>query len=109
MPSGPSSRLPKTLRPLAIFAFGSVLAACAVKPKFDAAAESAKLLRRDAEWADLASAGKNVDSVASYWSDDAVVLEPGQPPVEGKTAIRNFVAESFKTPGFKIHWVPSES
>jgi len=102
---GPSFRLPTTLRHLAIFAFVSVLAACATKPKFDPAAESAKLLRRDAEWADLASAGKNVDSVVSYWSDDAVVLEPGQPAVEGKAAIRNFVAESFKTPGFKIHWV----
>src|SRR5436309_11393563 len=72
---------------------------------FDPAAESAKLLRRDAEWADLASAGKNVDSIVSYWSDDAVVLEPGQPAVEGKAAIRKYVAESLKTPGFKIHWV----
>jgi ketosteroid isomerase-like protein len=61
--------------------------------------------RRDAEWADLATAGKNVDSVVSYRTDDAVVMEPGQPAVEGKAAIRNYVAESFKTPGFKIHWV----
>jgi len=88
-----------------MFAFVSVLAACATKAKFDPAAESAKLLRRDAEWADLASAGKNVDSIVSYWSDDAVVLEPGQPAVEGKAAIRKYVAESLKTPGFKIHWV----
>jgi ketosteroid isomerase-like protein len=102
---GPSFRLPTAARCLAIFAFASLLAACAPKPKFDPTAESAKLLRRDAEWADLASAGRNVDSVVSYWSDDAVVLEPGQPAVEGKAAIRNFVAESFKTPGFKIHWV----
>ena len=34
-----------------------------------------------------------------------MVLEPGQPAVEGKAAIRKYVAESFKTPGFKIHWV----
>src|SRR3981081_4761428 len=70
------------------------LSACAATSKFDATAESAKLQRRDAEWADLASAGKNVDSIVSYWTDDAVIIEPGQPAVEGKAAVRNFVAES---------------
>ena len=44
---------------------------------FDPAAEQAKLLRRDAEWADLATAGKDVDKIVSYWSDDAVVIFPG--------------------------------
>ena len=88
-----------------MFASAFALTACAAKPRFDQAAESATLLRRDAEWANLATAGKNVDSVVSYWTDDAVVLEPGQPAVEGKAAIRKYVAESFKTPGFKIHWV----
>ncbi len=83
----------------------SLLALNACAPKFDAASESAKLMRRDAEWADLATAGKDVDSIVSYWTDDAVIIEPGQPVVEGKAAIRNYVAESLKTPGFRIHWV----
>jgi len=74
-------------------------------PPFDAAAESAKLMARDAHWADLATAAKNVDSVVSYWTDDAVIMEPGQPVVEGKAAIRKFVEDAFKTPGFRIHWV----
>lgn len=43
-------------------------------PPFDAAAEEAKLLRRDAEWAEVASAGKDVEKIVSYWSDDAVVM-----------------------------------
>lgn len=72
---------------------------------FDSASEGKKLLRRDAEWADLAAAGKDVDRVVSYWSDDAVVIFPGQPVIEGKAAIRAYVKECFKTPGFKIHWV----
>src|SRR3981081_172179 len=80
--------------PISIVASVFALSACAATSKFDATAESAKLQRRDAEWADLASAGKNVDSIVSYWSDDAVVIEPGQPAVEGKAAVRNFVAES---------------
>jgi ketosteroid isomerase-like protein len=77
---------------------------CARTP-FDAAAESQKLLHRDAEWAEAAAAGKDVEKIVSYWSDDALVIEPGQPVYEGKDAIRAYVAASLKTPGFKIHWV----
>src|SRR5438105_11095188 len=72
---------------------------------FDSAAEGQKLLRRDAEWADLASAAKDIEKIVSYWSDDAVLIFPGQPVLEGKAAIRAYVTESLKTPGFKIHWV----
>jgi ketosteroid isomerase-like protein len=74
-------------------------------PAFDKDAESAKLMARDAEWSNLATAGKDVDKIVSYWADDAVVMEPGQAPVEGKAAIHAYVAESLKTPGFSIHWV----
>jgi len=74
-------------------------------PAFDPASESQKLLRRDAEWADLASAGKDVERIVSYWSDDAIVIPQGQPIVEGKAAIRAFVTSSLQIPGFKIHWV----
>src|SRR6266566_6998047 len=71
---------------------------------FDPVKEQVKLLQRDAEWADLASAGKDIDKIVSYWSDDAVLIFPGQPVFEGKAAIRAYVAESLNTPGFKIHW-----
>ena len=81
-----------------------VSGACA-RPSFDVAAEQQKLLRRDAEWADTAAAGKDVEKIVSYWSDDALVIEPGQPIYEGKAAIRAYVATSLKVPGFKIHWV----
>ena len=88
---------------------GSVVLAALVfscsQRSFDSAAEEAKLLRRDAEWADLATAGKDVDKIVSYWSDDAILIFPGQPVLEGKQAIRAYVEASLKTPGFKIHWV----
>ena len=29
---------------------------------------------------------------------------PGQPVIKGKAALRAYVSESLKTPGFKIHW-----
>jgi ketosteroid isomerase-like protein len=81
-----------------------VAGACA-RPSFDVVAERQKLLRRDAEWADLAATGKDVEKIVSYWSDDAQVIEPGQPVYEGKAAIRAYVTASLQIPGFKIHWV----
>ena len=92
------------LRPPLLFVFLLLFVGCSQRG-FDPAAEQAKLLRRDAEWADLASAGKDVEKIVSYWSDDAVLIFPGQPVLEGKAAIRAYVTESLKTPGFKIHWV----
>jgi ketosteroid isomerase-like protein len=91
-------------RPLPLLVFLLLLAGCSQR-SFDPAGEQAKLLRRDAEWADLASAGKDVEKIVSYWSDDAVLIFPGQPVLEGKAAIRAYVAESLNTPGFKIHWM----
>jgi ketosteroid isomerase-like protein len=92
------------LRPQPLLVFLLVLVGCSQRG-FDQAAEQTKLLRRDAEWADLAYAGKDIEKIVSYWSDDAVLIFPGQPVLEGKAAIRAYVTESLKTPGFKIHWV----
>src|SRR6266481_4321306 len=72
---------------------------------FDSKTEGGKLLRRDSEWADLATAGKDIEKVLSYWSEDAVLIFPGQPVLEGKAAIRAYVTASFNAPGFRIHWV----
>ena len=80
------------------------LCACG-KRAVDFLAESRALLKRDAEWAQLASAGKDVDRIVSYWADDAVVIEPQQPIYRGKAAIRAYVANSLQTPGFHIHWI----
>ena len=88
--------------PLAVFAFA--LVGCSQRA-FDSTTEGEKLLRRDVEWADLATAGKDIEKIVSYWSDDAVLIFPGQPVLEGKAAIRAYVTASLNTPGFKIHWV----
>jgi ketosteroid isomerase-like protein len=79
------------------------LAGCS-RSSFNAREEEASLLKRDAAWAETASSGKDVEKIISYWTDDALVIPPGQPAVEGKAAIREFVADSLKIPGFKIHW-----
>jgi ketosteroid isomerase-like protein len=92
-----SRRFPLLVLPFLVFS-------CSQRD-FDSAAEQAKLLRRDAEWADLASAGQDVEKIVSYWSDDALLIFPGQPVLEGKAAIHAYVTESLNTPGFKILWV----
>jgi len=90
-----------------LLAVAAVATSCA-GPTFDSKAEAASLLARDAEWAAAASEGKDVEKTVSYWSDDAVIIPPGQPVVEGKAAIRAFVTDSFKIPGFKVHWVSKD-
>ena len=58
--------------------------------------------------APIVPAAKDVEKVVAYWTDDAVLMPPGQPAVIGKAALRAFVEGSFKIPGFKIHWVSSK-
>ena len=68
------------------------------------AAEKERLLRRDAEWAQSASEGRDVERILSYWTEDAVVLPPGLPAVVGKAALRQYVEGSRQIPGFRITW-----
>ena len=68
------------------------------------AQERMQLLRRDAEWATVASEGRDVDRILSFWTDDAIVLPPGLPAVIGKAALRQYVESSLRIPGFRITW-----
>ncbi len=74
----------------------------------DLASERTRLLRRDAEWAVVASEGRDVERVLSYWTDDAVVLPPGLPAVVGKAALRQYVQGSLQIPGFRITWTSTD-
>ena len=70
--------------------------------------EKARLLRRDAEWAALASEGREVERILAYWTDDAVVLAPGVAPIEGKAALREYVRAGLQIPGFRINWTSTD-
>ena len=98
------------MRPLTVIFLAAVLFvvnSCS-RRAFDAVTEEVKLLRRDSEWAEAASSGKDIEKLLSYWTDDALLIFPGQPVLEGKAAIRPSVASSLNTPGFKIHWESSK-
>jgi uncharacterized protein (TIGR02246 family) len=66
------------------------------------------LLRRDAEWSAAASEGSDVERILSFWTEDAVVIAPGLPTIAGKVALRQYVVESFRIPGFRISWDSSD-
>ena len=65
--------------------------------------EQVRLLRRDAEWASIASEGRDVEGMLAFWTDDAVALPPGLPAVVGKAPLREYVRKS-PDPGFRIAW-----
>ena len=71
----------------------------------DTKAESKKLMETSRRWSQVA-ATKMTDSILHYWTDDAVVLSPGEAPIRGKDAVRAMLEGSFKTPGFEISWQP---
>jgi ketosteroid isomerase-like protein len=69
----------------------------------------ALLLKTDTEWAAQAASGKDVEGIVSFWTDDAVVYPPREAPIVGKEAIRRYVSESLKVPGFSISWQPIQA
>jgi len=71
-------------------------------------APEAALMQTSRNWAKAAATG-NADSALAYWSDDAVVLEPDQSALVGKSAIRQMVVSSMKDPKFSITWEPERA
>jgi ketosteroid isomerase-like protein len=69
---------------------------------FDPTAEEQKLLRRDAEWADLAAAGKDVDKVVALYADDATITLPNTPVLTGKPAMSAAIKDAMADPNFSL-------
>lgn len=81
------------------------LAACSTG---NTRAEGERLMQITRDWSAAAQA-RDVEATLSYWSDDAVLIPPGEPVVEGKAAIREFVEGAFAIPGFSIRWAPTRA
>ena len=74
----------------------------------DLEAEKAAILKTDSTWAALATQSKDAEKIVAYWSDDAVVIAPGEEPVKGKDALRKMVNDMNNIPGFSISWRSSD-
>ena len=93
---------------LAVLAIGAgaFLSACTQEAPSNGADLKA-LMDTSRAWSNTVATG-NVDKIVSYWTDDGVVMMPGEPLRRGKAQIRAYVAASLKTPGFSISWEPLE-
>jgi ketosteroid isomerase-like protein len=69
----------------------------------DTANVHAMLSAADSSFAAAATAQDLEGSVGSL-SSDAVMFPPDQPPIVGRAAIREYMRESFATPGFSVSW-----
>lgn len=71
----------------------------------DQEAESEALMELSREWSDYVSSG-DLESSMDFWADDAVMLPPDFPILEGKEEIREYVEAAAEMPGFRISWEP---
>ena len=71
----------------------------------DQEAEAEKIMELSREWAKSAQT-TDIEKVLSYWSDDAVVMAPGQPATIGKEALRKMLEMNATIPGFEVNWEP---
>src|ERR1044072_7145570 len=99
------SFLPAT-RLLVLVLLASVITACqrgATTTISTRSAEEATLRSLDAEWSKAAGA-RDVDKTASYYSDDALILPPNIPTINGKQGARAMWQGMFSVPGFGGGW-----
>lgn len=80
----------------------AAIGACAPSSP-DLTAERRAVAEADSAWAAASTAGEAERSI-SFLADDAIMFPPGQPPVIGKAAIREFIKSSLAVPGFSVSW-----
>jgi ketosteroid isomerase-like protein len=88
--------------------FGSSSSSTASSTPTASGAEGDALMQVSRDWAKAAEA-RDVERTLSYWSDDAMTLEPDRPAIAGKAALRNLVQSGFKDPKFTITWEPEQA
>ena len=88
---------------LLILILMSLFAACQTAGSDTRAADEATLRNLDAEWS-KAAAAKDLEKTASYYTDDALILPPNMPAIQGKQQARAMWQGMFSVPGFGGGW-----
>jgi len=86
---------------------GILLASCS-SDSVDYEAEKIHLMELSREWSGIVNSG-DIDAIVSHWDENAVLLPPGSPMIEGRDAIRAYVESSSAIPGFSITWEPERA
>lgn len=81
-----------------------LLAGC-TDTQIDHEAEEQKLMQLSRDWSAIVNSG-DIDAILEYWDEDATMLPPDYPMLEGKAAIRRYVESAASIPGFRITWEP---
>lgn len=66
------------------------------------------LMEADRAWA-KATAEKNLDGLMAFYHENASMLPPDSPPVEGKEKIRKRLRKQFEDPDFYLTWSVSKA
>lgn len=106
-----NSSLPANVSIVLVVLLLSIMTACqrgATTTTADTrSADEATLKNLDAQWSKAAGA-KDVEKTASYYSDDALVLPPNMPAIQGKQGARAMWQGMFSVPGFGGGWKVSK-
>lgn len=77
--------------------------AAALSSAADMSAGGKALARLDDDWS-AAAQKKDLQKVASYYADDAIVYPPNEPAVAGRAAAEKVWGSYFASPDFSISW-----
>ena len=99
----PTPRATALLLVLAVAVAGCRTAEEDAPRRADSANVHAMIRAADSSFAAAAAAHDLEGSVGSL-SADAIMFPPDQPPLIGRAAIREYMRESFATPGFSVSW-----
>lgn len=90
---------------LIVFACTVAISGCQHPQKVDVAKEERTLRAIDARWQEAVKS-RDVENVAAFWADDAVIYPAGGSAIVGKAAIRDYVKGALSSPEFNITWQP---
>jgi uncharacterized protein (TIGR02246 family) len=71
------------------------------------AADEAAIRAADAAWA-KAGATKDANAHLAYYTSDAVLLPPNEPPATGAEAVRKVITDLYALPGMSVKWQPTK-
>ena len=91
-------------RLLLVLSLVACLGACSAST-VDKQAEAEALMELSREWSKVAASG-DLEATLDFWSDDAVLLEPKLPIIEGKLAIRAHIEAGADGSGPRFSWEP---
>jgi uncharacterized protein (TIGR02246 family) len=87
-------------------ALGGVIAiGCTTPPPAPDPGSAARAVAvADSTWS-AAAESRDLEGSAGMIAEDGIMFPPGQPPVIGRAAAREFMRQSFAIPGFRASWV----